>query len=93
MTEMESLDRVQCRECQAGNNDACAELLKRHPAVGILDKLLQFLHALRDVVRHTSPFFNSGLGSRILWLNDEINGLVFGEALDEFEVLMEKPGL
>jgi RNA polymerase sigma-70 factor, ECF subfamily len=30
MAEMESLDRLQCQQCQAGNNDACAQLLKRH---------------------------------------------------------------
>jgi RNA polymerase sigma-70 factor (ECF subfamily) len=27
---MESLDRLQCEQCKAGDNDACAQLLKRH---------------------------------------------------------------
>jgi RNA polymerase sigma-70 factor (ECF subfamily) len=30
MVEMDSLDRLQCRQCQDGDNDACAALLKRH---------------------------------------------------------------
>jgi RNA polymerase sigma-70 factor (ECF subfamily) len=28
--DIDSLDRLQCRQCQEGNNDACADLLKRH---------------------------------------------------------------
>jgi RNA polymerase sigma-70 factor (ECF subfamily) len=28
--DIDSLDRLQCRQCQNGNNDACADLLKRH---------------------------------------------------------------
>src|ERR1700753_2841821 len=28
--EIDSADRLQCQQCQGGDNDACAQLLKRH---------------------------------------------------------------